>query len=439
MKWLRLLTPLAALLALTVSAFALEPVMRPISNGGYTHYAIDGDGILWSWGDSVHGGITAEVDPVLWEDAVLEVKNAVYAESGFLTGFAVDRDGILWGWGNDFHGKLCGQSGSQGAVRLMDHVVSVCDMTECVVALKDDGTLWIWGGYDAETEEFRMPEQIMDHVRTFWGNYIQLENDTWVERRSAEGGETLELPVAVNTVELCYDDAADALLMLGENGGLYRAVRKGDWYDTPEPLLENVVCFHGGFGSTAVTADGTLWAWGHGRPAILKDGVPDPEDSYDSDLPDKELAAPVKIMEGVRYAEATEDCTLAIMEDGSLWELPSARHVSIQEEYPQERFPEVRTACRKLLDQAAPVRWFEGDPNASAPVVLEMPEELREVLEAEETEPSEEPLGEELGETPDAEEAAPLAAESGPFPWAALAISLLPLAAAGCLRWKKRS
>lgn len=437
MKWIRLLTPLAALLTLTVSAFALEPVKRPISNGGYTHYAIDGDGTLWAWGDSFHGGITAEVDPVLWEDAVPEVKSAVYAESGFLTGLAVDRDGVLWGWGGDFQGKLCGQSGQQGAVCLMDHVVSVCDMTEYVMAVKDDGTLWTWGGYDSEAGEFRTPEQIMDHVRAFWGNYIQLESGTWVERRSAEDGETLGLPVAVNAVELCYDHAADALLMLGENGGLYRAARQEMWYDTPELLLENVVCFHGGLGSTAVTADGTLWAWGRGRPAVLKDGAPDPEDAYDGELPDKELAVPVKIMEGVRYAEASEDCTLAILEDGSLWELPSAYHVSIQEKYPRERFPEVRAECRKLLDRAGEVSWLEIDPNAPSPELLEMPDVLREKLETETEAPVETPE-EEPAETPIVEETAPPAAEHSPAPWAALAISLLPLAAAVCAQWKKQ-
>lgn len=433
----RLFALLAALLLLTVSAAALEPVKRPVSNGGYTHYAIDGDGTLWSWGDSFHGGITAEVDPVLWEDAVPEVKHAVYAESGFLAGFAVDRDGVLWGWGSDFQGKLCGQSGRQGAVRLMDHVVSVHDMTECVVALKDDGTLWTWGGYDSETETFRMPEQIMDQVRAFWGNYIQLESGTWVERRSAEDGETLLLPVAVNAAEVSYDYAADALLMLGENGGLYRAVRKGDWYGTPELLLENVVCFHGGLGPTAVTVEGTLWSWGRGRPAILEDGAPDSEDAYNGDLPDKELAVPVKIMEGVRYAEATEDCTLAILEDGSLWELPSAYHVSIQEEYPQDRFPEVRTECRKLMEQAGEVSWMEIDPNAPAPELLEMPDALREKPEAETEVPVETPR-EEPAETPAVEETPLSTAERGPVFWAALAVSLLPLAAAVCFQWKKR-
>ena len=424
----RLHALLFALLLLTVSAAALEPVERPIVNGGYTYYAIDGGGTLWAWGDSFHGGITAEEDPVLWENAVPEVQNAQSASAGFVTGVAVDRDGVLWGFGCN----ILGHDTSQGAVQLMDHVVYAEAWIMSGCALKDDGTLWLWGGRDPETGEENLPYQAMDHVRAFCGGHIQLEDGTWVERRSAGDGEPLVVPVAVNVAEMRDDYATDALLMLGEDGNLYRAARKEGWYDAPELLLEQVVSFSG---STAVTADGTFWAWGDDRPAMLKNGAPDPVDPYDRNLSNEELAAPVRIMEGVRCAEAGEGCTLAILEDGSLWELPSAYHLSIWAEYPPERFPEVRTECRKLLDQAAPVQWFSGDPDAPAPVLLEMPEALGEKPE---TEPPVETQEEMPEEAPAAVEAVPAAAESGSVPWAALAASLLPLLAAVCFRWKKR-
>ncbi len=396
MRRTRLLAPLLVLLVLTVSVSALEPVERPISNGGYTHYAIDSDGTLWAWGDSIHGGITADHD-LEWEEAVPEVKNALNACVGFVTGLAVDRDGILWGFGSGHAGKLMGKDASQGAVSLMDHVVyaEVWDVSCC--ALKDDGTLWIWGG--GPIQELY---QVMDHVRSFCGSYVQLENGTWVERRyNADEVEFEIIPVADNVAELRQDYSANALLLLGEDGNLYRAARTENWYEAPELLLEHVVTFSG---NTAVTADGVLWAWSDDRPAILKDGAPDPADPY-KNLSDEELAVPVKITEGVRYAEASEDCTLAVMEDGSLWELPSAYHVSIQEEYPPEKFPEVQTESRKLLDQAAPAQWFEGDSDAPVPVLLAAPETVAET------------------EVP---------------AWAALA-ALLPLAAAVIWRLRKKA
>ena len=418
MKYRRFLAPLLALFLLTVSAAALEPVERPICNGGYTHYAIDGGGTLWAWGDSFHGGITAEEDPVLWENAVPEVENARNAYAGFVTGVAVDKDGVLWGFGSNHAGKLLGQDASQGAVRLMDHVVyaEVWDVNVC--ALRDDGTLWLWGGgVDVETmEPLEKPHQIMDHVQAFWENYIQMEDGTWVEwRRNGADGSPIVLPVAAHAAEV--RDGAGALLMLGENGELYRAARNSEgWYDAPELLLEHVVSVSN---FTAVTADGALWAWGSWRPAMLKDGAPDPEDPYDRDLPEEELAVPVRITEGVRYAEASSDCTLAVMEDGSLWELPSAYDVSIQEEYPPEEFPEVRTTCRKLLDQAWEVSWLEIDPDAPAPELLAAPA-------AEAPADSAGPAEEEAPEEAPAQAPLPRRELSG---WAALA-ALLPLAAA---------
>ena len=262
MRYRRFFAPLLALSLPTACPQALAPAERPICHGGYTHYAIDGGGTLWAWGDSFHGGITAEEDPVLWENAVPEVENARNACAGFVTGVAVDRDGVLWGFGSNHAGKLLGQDATQGAVQLMDHVVyaEVWDVNVC--ALRDDGTLWIWGGgMDVETTEpLEKPHQVMDHVRAFCGQYVQLEDGSWVVRRSIGSGETLVLPVAVNVAEM--RDDADGLLMLGEDGNLYRAASDGEgwekgWYEEPELLLEHVVSFSG---SAAVTADGTLWA-----------------------------------------------------------------------------------------------------------------------------------------------------------------------------------
>lgn len=414
------ITLLAALAALTMSALALDVVERPLDVGGYTYYAIDGDGTLWAWGDSFHGGITADRD-LEWEEAVPEVKHARNTCAGFATGLAVDRDGVLWGFGSDHSGKLLGQDASQGAIQLMDHAVYAEVWDVCCCALKDDGTLWDWGGTDPETGKlFWAPHQVMDHVRAFWGGWVLLEDGTLLERwHNVDGKNTVEnVPVAANVADMRYDHESQALLALGGDGNLYRAARDGNWYGPMELLLEDVVSFSN---CTAVTADGTLWAWGTERPAILKEGEPDPADPYDANMPIQERAVPVKITEGIRYAESGDGCTLAILEDGSLWELPSAYHVSISEKYPQEQFPEVRTACRKLMDRAAPVIWLQGDRSAPGPVLLTEP--VWEIPTEAFPEEPETPV--EVRES----EVQPAAAARTVSAWAAL-VSLLPVAAA---------
>ena len=58
---------------------------------------------------------------------------------------------------------------------------------------------------------------------------------------------------------------------------------------------------------TAVTADGTLWAWGDQRPAMLRDGRVDPEDPYDQES----YSDIVRITDGVASAVVCSDRTLA--------------------------------------------------------------------------------------------------------------------------------
>ena len=70
---------------------------------------------------------------------------------------------------------------------------------------------------------------------------------------------------------------------------------------------------------TAVTADGTLWAWGSDRPAMLRDGLVDPEDPYDTEACD----GIVRITNGVVCAVPCSDRTLAVLADGSLWQFPA--------------------------------------------------------------------------------------------------------------------
>jgi hypothetical protein len=155
---------------------------------------------------------------------------------------------------------------------------------------------------------------------------------------------------------------------------------------------------------------------------MLKDGEPDPEDPYDPDAVDGEDMTPVKIMEGVRYAAGNDANTLAILEDGSLWELPNAHSVSRQI-YTEEEFAKVGTSPRKLLDRAADVTWFEAVPDALPPTLLDPPqiEGLAEEISEDTSITAEETMVEEMT-----------------VPWLALIASLLPLAAAAAYHlWKR--
>ena len=351
----RLIGCLLALAALALPAAALEPVSKPLSIYGYTYYAIDSAGTLWAWGDSFHGGITAERDPVDWEDAAAEMKNAVWTRGGFAVGLAIDREGVLWGWGSDFAGALRGQDASRGAVPLLDRVVSAESDEGGVRALRDDGTLWSW---NAENP----PHPVMDHVRAYSGYWAVLEDGTVLELRELELREEPR-PVASHAAAAVYDWDDQAVLIWGEDGNLYRAWKDLDrnWFKPLELLLEDVVSLSA---NTAVTSDGTLWVWGYSLPLVRRDGalVRPTQGEAKRVLEGR----PLRCLEGVRSAEIEEDTALVLLEDGSLVRIPAFDAWGLA----QGDEMEPTTPLQKLLDQAGPVSWREADKSAPPPALV---------------------------------------------------------------------
>lgn len=346
----RLLGCLLALAALALPAAALEPVSKPLSIYGYTYYAIDSARTLWAWGDSFHGGITANEDPVDWEDAVAEVENAVWTQGGFAVGLAIDREGVLWGWGSDFAGALLGQDASRGAVPLMDHVVSAeCDESG-VRALRDDGTLWSWNTK-------KTPHQLLDHVQSFSGCWTVLDNGTVLELWEEPQ------PVASHAAGVSYDWNTQSLLIWGMDGNLYQVRKDGeDRFQPPELLLKNVVSLSA---NTAVTSDGALWVWGNSLPLVQRDGALGKPTREEAELVLE--GTPLRCLEGVRYGEMGMDLALVILEDGSLLRLPAFYTADLA----QGDDPEPRETVRNLLDKTAPVTWWEPDKSAPPPELLE--------------------------------------------------------------------
>ena len=374
----RLACGLLSAMLLAGTAAALEPISQPIATSGYTYYAIQADGTLLAWGDSFHGAVgPTDQDPLPWEEANVLLENARYVDAGFVMAAAIDEDGVLWGWGGTHNGR---GFGAEEPYRLLEDVVSVSVMDSMCAALRTDGTVWTWGPRSGkslaehEDDPFYPPTQVLDHVVKLCGDLAVLEDGTLVQLlMDGEPAAIRPLMEHVANVRIEYG-SDDALLVLALDGGLWRVpCTTAEEEETdfavyllgqPEKLLEEVSWFSPGL---AVTADGTLWAWGHQRPAMLRDGRVDPEDPYGW----KHYDDVVEITDGVISAVACSDRTLAVLADGSLWQLPSAREAV--ELADRGETPSSSPAVpEKLLDQVrmpSPAPAFAAD--APAPAVLE--------------------------------------------------------------------
>lgn len=140
-----------------------------ISCGKYGHVAaIKNDGSLWMWGDNSHGELgnsyvgnekyDAGFGSAPLQDIPVKIMDDVTAVScGYLHTAAIKNDGSLWTWGSN----ECGQLGNDREynadnspiaskyqtvpVKVMDSVTSVSCGSEYTAAVKNNGSLWIWG------------------------------------------------------------------------------------------------------------------------------------------------------------------------------------------------------------------------------------------------------------------------------------------------------
>ncbi|CAN4033461.1 MBL fold metallo-hydrolase, partial [Dysosmobacter welbionis] len=244
-----------------------------------------------------------------------------YVDAGFITAAAIDEDGTLWGWG----GHAGRTFGEEEPYRLLEDVVSVSvGETECS-ALCADGTVWTWGARSGvsleehQDDPYYPPTQVLDQVVQLFGDLAVKEDGTlvrvWFDGDTCTAAPLMEHVAAVGSLYCGIQDPA--MLVQGQDGSLWRVPWENNLSDTvqwqslgqPEKLLEDVVQFTR---CTAVTADGTLWAWGSDRPAMLRDGLVDPEDPYNTEACD----GIVRITNGVVCAVPCSDRTLAVLADG---------------------------------------------------------------------------------------------------------------------------
>ncbi|WP_054698064.1 RCC1 domain-containing protein [Syntrophomonas palmitatica] len=177
----------ALFFSLFSTAQAAVPVTGiPVSTGGSGHsLAIMNDGTLWGWGYNYQyqlGNSTGDnlATPVKIMD------DAVSVAAGSMHSLAVKSDGSLLGWGSNTYGQLGlsreGQtSDMNGSVKeyysetpnkIMDGAASVAANGVYSYVIKNDGTLWAFGG-DKKSGEYLIgdgtvsqpkPVKVMDNV-----------------------------------------------------------------------------------------------------------------------------------------------------------------------------------------------------------------------------------------------------------------------------------
>ncbi|MFF2532342.1 hypothetical protein ACFVS2_25870 [Brevibacillus sp. NPDC058079] len=120
--------------------------------GGTASYVLDTDGNVWGWGVNAKGEMgdgttTYRTTPV----KVKNVSNITEISAGAAHVLARKSDGTVWSWGKNFNGQI--GNGSNFAISdnmpiqvpTISNVKAVSAAGEVSMVLKNDGTVWGWG------------------------------------------------------------------------------------------------------------------------------------------------------------------------------------------------------------------------------------------------------------------------------------------------------
>jgi alpha-tubulin suppressor-like RCC1 family protein len=132
-----------------------------VSTGSWFTVALKDDGSLWGWGSNYFGELgdgTAEDrhSPIKIMDSVVSVS------AGGNTTMAIKTDGSLWAWGHNRNGQIgdgtvntyddewpspniVEDNNKYSPVKIMDSVTSVSVGSDHAMAIRSDGSLWVWG------------------------------------------------------------------------------------------------------------------------------------------------------------------------------------------------------------------------------------------------------------------------------------------------------
>jgi uncharacterized repeat protein (TIGR01451 family) len=149
-RWASLCFGVAAIFVRTVAAESVPGALsvKAIAAGGTFSLVLASDGTVWAWGDNSEGQLgNGTVAPTEWVPPVPAQVGGLTGVTAIAAGYghslALKADGTVWVWGNDGAFAILQPTPVQAGG--IANVQAIAAGRGTSLAVKSDGTVWAWG------------------------------------------------------------------------------------------------------------------------------------------------------------------------------------------------------------------------------------------------------------------------------------------------------
>jgi len=231
-------------------------------------FGVKTDGTLWVWGANENGQLgvnnTTKYSSPVQVPGTTWSTNQDHISAQSRKTYAIKTDGTLWSWGMNNRGSL----GLNGAVAHEGRISSPAQIpgttwsklalggmesesagTDCMAAIKTDGTLWVWGNNESGALGQNAP------VNSQRSSPVQVPGTNWSEVVKSYGRSML----AIKTDGTLWGWGMNEEGNLGLNESPSTPGHRSSPTQIPGTTWNSITS---GSVSLATKTDGTLWTWG---------------------------------------------------------------------------------------------------------------------------------------------------------------------------------
>lgn len=281
------------------------PINTRIAAGISHSLAVCDDGTVRAWGNNSYGCLgTGDDSQSKVPLTVKSLTGIVAVAAGESLSVAIKEDGTVWTWGVNIYGQL-GNGSTESWSYLPVQVTGLTDIVavetnrHTCLALKKDGTVWVWGENDFG--------QMGNNNATYSTVPIQINSLTGITAIAAGYAFNLAL----------QDDGTVWSWGINYYGQLGSGLRDnyGSYLDSKEPVkvssLSGIIAIAAGRShSIALRYDGTVWNWGWNTFGQLGNG---------STVRDSDVPVQVTSLTGITAIDDAQYSVLALKNDGTVW------------------------------------------------------------------------------------------------------------------------